>query len=603
MRPWVHYSVVFAVWWTASAQDVRFETSVESRTVTAGQQFQISFVATSGQTVSLRNFRPPDFTGFIVLSGPIESSQYQWINGRASSSLSYVYVVAVQKPGKCTVGPASVEYSGTMYTTKPVEIEVTKAASGANRPAASQSAASEEMRENLFIRATTNKQRVRQGEQFIITYKLYTRVNIENYVISKAPTYEGFWAEDFEQPKSPDITNETLDGKQYRVAVLKRTALFATQSGKLKITPLEVRCAVQVRRRSSEPFDIFNDPFLSRLRTEEMDFSSNALSITVDALPGSPPAGFAGAAGVFEFSAAVDRKEVKTGDPITLKLTVSGSGNIKLVSLPHPVIPADIEAYDPKISENISRDGSVIRGTKTAEYLLIPRNAGERVIEPVTFAYYDLAKNTYVSHRSPRFVFSVSPGRESAAGSTLASKEDIRLLGEDIRFVKLEAGSLMRAEDANSGDLWTVVGLLAPVVFFGGTYVYRRRQESMLGNASLIRSRKAGREASRRLKSARKVLAAGNTETYHAEVSRAMFGYLSDKLRIPPAQLTVDNVGTVLRGKNVTEEIIGRVRSCLERAEFARFAPGADSREARMDLLDAAAGAIDEVERSLNGKS
>jgi len=602
MKRRVAYGILLVVWGAASAQDLRFETSVEQRTVTAGQQFQISFVATSAQTVSLRNFRPPDFAGFVVLSGPIESSQYQWVNGRASSSLSYVYVVAVQKPGKYTIGPAAVEYSGTIFSTKPVEIEVTNATAGASRPSG-QSAVSDEMRENLFIRATTNKQRVRQGEQFIITYRLYTRVNIENYVISKAPTYEGFWAEDFEQTKSSGITNEVLEGKQYRVATLKRTALFATQSGKLKITPLEVRCAVQVRRRSSEPFDIFNDPFLSRLRTEEMDFSSNALSITVDPLPGAPPAGFAGATGTFDFSATVDRREVKTGDPITLKLTASGSGNIKLVSIPRPVIPADIEAYDPKISENISRDGTVIRGTKTAEYLLIPRNAGERIIESVTFTYFDLAKNAYVSHRSPRFVFSVSPGRESAAGSALASKEDIRLLGEDIRFVKLEAGSLVRVEEAKSGETWTVVALLIPVVLFGGTYVFRRRQEAMLGNASLVRSRKAGREATRRLKSARKILAAGNTETYHAEVSRAMFGYLSDKLHISPAQLTLDTVDNVLRGKNVSDEIIGRLRSCLERAEFARFAPGADSREARMDLLDAAASAIDEIERSLTGKS
>jgi hypothetical protein len=282
---------------------------------------------------------------------------------------------------------------------------------------------------------------------------------------------------------------------------------------------------------------------------------------------------------------------------------VSGSGNIKLVSIPQPVIPADIEAYDPKILENLSRDGTVIRGTKTAEYLLIPRNAGERVVEPVTFTYFDLAKNAYVSHRSPRFMFSVTPGRESAAGSTLASKEDIRLLGEDIRFVKLDGGTLVRAEDANSGEMWTIIALAAPVLFFAGTYVFRRRQETMLGNASLIRSRKAGREASRRLKSAGKILAAGNRETYHAEVSRALFGYLGDKLRIPPSQLTLDTVGNVLRAKNVTEEIIGRLHSCLERAEFARFAPGADSREARLDLLDAAAAAIDELERSLNGKS
>lgn len=590
---------LFAATDSGWAQDLRFETSVEARTVAAGQQFQVSFVATSSSTVNLRNFRAPDFAGFVVLSGPIESSQYQWVNGRASSSLSYVYVVTVQKPGKYTIGPASVELAGTTYSTKPVEIEVTAAPAGSARPSAS--APSDDMKENLFIRATADRQRVRQGEQFIITYRLYTRVNIENYVISRAPTYEGFWAEDFDQSKSPEVTTEVLDGKQYRVAVLKRTALFATQTGRLKITPLEVRCAVQVRRRSSEPFDIFNDPFFSRLRTEEMDFASNSLTITVDPLPGSPPQGFSGAVGSYDFTVTLDRREVKTGDPVAMKLTVSGSGNIKLVGIPKPVFPADIEAYEPKISENLTRDGSLIRGSKTAEYLLIPRNAGERTLEPVTFTYFDLAKNAYVPLRSPRFVLTVAPGKEMSAGGSITSKEDVRLLGEDIRFLKLSA-SLERKGEV-SGSSWLFAAMAAPVLLFGASYVVRRRRERLMGNASLIRSRKAGREATKRLKSARKMLAAGNTETYHAEVARALFGYLGDRFRIPPAHLTLDAVGAALRDHGVPAEVIGSLTTCLERAEFARFAPGADSREARMDLLDAAASAIDGVERSLNGRS
>jgi len=587
-------------------QDLRFEASVDSRKVVVGQQFQLTFTATSSQSVSLQNFTPPDFSKFVVLSGPMESSQYQWINGRASSSLSYVYVLTVQKPGKYTIGPASVEYKGTRFTSTPIEIEGVQGTPGqtGGQAAAQQSGLPADLSENLFIKAETNKLRVKQGEQFNVTYKLYTRVNIENYTISKAPTYEGFWAEDFDQAKSPQITTEVIDGKQFRVAILKRTALFATQAGKLAITPLEVRCAVQLRRKSPDPFDIFNDPLFSRLKTEEIDFASNGLSITVDPLPGPPPPDFNGAVGEYAFSASIDRKEVKTGDAVTLRLTVSGTGNVKLVRIPEPVFPGDFETYEPQLTEKISREGNLISGSKTAEYLFVPRNEGERIIEAVSFVYYDLKKKSYVPIRSQRFVITIAPGKPVTPGSGLtASKEDVRLLGQDIRFLKLSPGSFRRMDELGAGGTWFFIGMIAPPLVFIGAFMFRKRQEKMLGNSQLVRARKAGREASRQLKAAVKILARGDTESYHAEVSRALFRYVSDKFHIPPATLGLDTVADVLRGRKVSEGTIDRLRSCIERAEYARFAPGADTQEARRDLLDAARTAIDEVERALDGKS
>lgn len=584
---------------TAFGQDLTFETQIDSRKVTVGQQFQVSFTATSTQSIRLRNFAPPDFKGFVVLSGPVESSQYQWINGRATSTLSYVYVLSIQKPGKYVINQASVEHEGKRYSTEPVEIEAVQGRPGGNT--SGDEGLGVDLKENLFIRVLAEKQRVRQGEQFIVTHKLYTRVNIDNYVISKAPTFEGFWAEDLDQQGAPEVTTETLDGKQFRVATIKKTALFAAQPGKLRITPLEVRCAVQVRRRPTDPFDIFNDPFFSRMRTQEVDISSNALTVTVDPLPAPAPAGFTGGIGKFTLDASPDKRELRAGDALTFRVSISGTGNVKLISIPSPTFPADFEVYDPKISESISRAQDVIRGTKTAEFLMIPRNPGERIIEPVTFVYYDLVRNSYVTLRSPSFTLKVTPGKEPIAGVTGggASKEDIKLLGEDIRFLKLSPGTLERVSErgTSAGLLAVAVGL--PLLFFAGSYAYRKRREHRLGNLSLTRARAAGREATKRLKHARKLLVQGNTETYHAEVSRALYRYLSDRLQIPAADLTLDSVSEALRRYRMPEDAIGRLRACLEKAEFARFAPGGDTQAGRTDLLETAAASIDELESLL----
>ncbi len=447
---------------------------------------------------------------------------------------------------------------------------------------------------------------MRQGEPVTVTYKLYTRLQVSGYNIAKAPVYQGFWAEETEQPKQPVVTTEVVDGKQFRVATIRKIALFPTQSGRLTISPLEVHCAFQLasRKKTTDPFDsFFNDPFFSRTQNVEQDFQSNALSVAVDPLPGNPPAGFSGAVGRFSLTATVDKKEVKTGDPITLKLTISGSGNIKLLTPPKPELPADFEAYDPKISDEVTRDGGVIRGNKTAEYLVIPRNAGDRAIEPIAFSYFDLDRNTYNTLRSPRFDFKVIPGKDMSAGAAIASKSDIQLLGEDIRFLKLTLGELHNVDEPLfSSDLLLAFVVLPPFAFLAA-FGHRKRQEKLSGKVDQLRFAKAGREASRRLKGARRLLSQGNTESYHAEVSKALFSYLEDKLHISKAALTMDEAARLLGQRGVAAEVVESLRACIERAEFARFAPASDSREARTEILDAAAESINTLERSLRRKA
>ena len=339
---------------SAIAQDGTFTASAERSQIATGEQFQVAFTFDGSDYNSVRNFKAPDFGQFVVISGPNQSTNMQWVNGKMSATIGYTYILYARQSGKITIGPAAIDYKGTTLKSNPIQIEVSPGKPKQQQSPSNQSAA--EPGDNLIIKTFSDKQRVRQGEQLIVTFKLYTRVSVTGYDLAKAPTFDGFWSEDFEMPKQPTQTTETLNGKQYRTIVIKKTALFATQAGNLKIAPLEARCAVQVqsKRRSNDPFDqFFNDPFFQQVQTVNMDVKSNPLTILVDPIPANAPSGFSGAIGRFAFNAIVDTRTVKAGDPITLRVSVLGSGNIKLVTVPKPQLPADIESYR---AENIRRN-------------------------------------------------------------------------------------------------------------------------------------------------------------------------------------------------------------------------------------------------------
>jgi hypothetical protein len=583
----------------AFAQDGTFTASAERSQLAAGEQFQVTFTFDGSDYNSVKNFKAPDFGQFVIVSGPNQSTNMQWVNGKMSASIGYTYILYARQPGKITIGSATIDYKGAPLKSNSLQIEVSQGKPKQQQSPSNQSAA--DAGDNLIIKTFSDKQRVRQGEQLIVTFKLYTRVSITGYDLAKAPTFDGFWSEDFEMPKQPTQATETLNGKQYRTIVIKKTALFATQSGNLKIAPLEARCAVQVqsKRRSNDPFDqFFNDPFFQQVQTVNMDVKSNPLTIVVDPIPANAPPGFSGAIGRFSFNANVDTRNVKAGDPITLRVSVLGSGNIKLVTVPKPQLPADIESYEPKISEEISRDGGIIRGKKTAEYLLIPRNAGQRVLEPMQFVYFDLDKKEYITLRSPKFEFSIAPGKDfSSSGISVNAKEDVLMLGEDIRFLKLSIGRLQRADDIKSSG-WFVLGIILPPCMFAGAWFYRKRMEKIYGDMPRLLFEKAGREASRRLKKARALLEQGNTESYHAEILRALMMYLEHKLRTPKAKFVMEDAVAQLRQYGIQKEVLQSLKLCMERAEFVRFAPGSDTTDARKELLDIAAGAINGIEQS-----
>ncbi len=367
-----------------------FVASVAQTTVADNQHFEVSFTFSGKNINGVRNFKPPKFRNFLALSGPNQSTSIQIINGVQSASLSYNYIIQAKSIGTFSIGTASIEYNGETFKTKPIKITIVKGSSKPKKQKQDAGISDEEIAKNLFIRAIVDRRKVYLGEQVTVTYKLYTRLNIAAQMsISKLPHYQGFWAEELETSSNITFATEVIDGKQYRVGVLKKAALFPTQTGKLEITPFELTVPIQLRRnRNRNNFfdDFFNDPFGFN-QTVEYNATSNKVTINVLSLPTEgKPDSFHGAVGEFSLNADVDKTTAKTNEAVTLKVILSGKGNLELLEMPELNLPSGFEKYEPKTSENIKKR-NIISGSKTAEYLMIPRVVGTREIPPVEFSY------------------------------------------------------------------------------------------------------------------------------------------------------------------------------------------------------------------------
>jgi hypothetical protein len=578
-----HAIVLLLVCYSALiAQDGSFITSVDKNRLAMGEQLEITFTL-SGRN-SGNNFRPPSFNDFVVLSGPNQSTSMQIINGAVSSSVSYSYVLQPRAEGKYTINPATIEYGGKQLQSQSITIEVLKNAAASKQQGKSTgiSDIGRQIGDNLFLKVSVDKQRIYQGEQVTATYKIYNRISLVNLGISKTPSLSGFWSEDLPISQQIQWTNEVVNGKQYRVGILKKVALFPQRSGTLELDPMEVNCVVQVqtRNRSNSFFDqFFNDPFFGNVENVNYKIKNEPFKINVQSLPSSNiPTGFTGAVGKYSMEAWLDKRQTKTNDPVSLKVKISGRGNLKLLEPPNVIIPPDLERYEPKISDNISNQGNQVSGSRTFEYLLIPRHAGELKIASFPFAYFDIETKKYVALSSPEFMLSVEKGDDIAAGQTQGlTKEDVKLLGEDIRFIKSGDLIFRRKGDSFAGSAMFYLITISPVLCFAGFVFYIRRHEKILGDVAGIRNRKARKMAQKRLATAHKCLHEKKDEEFYIEVSRALWGYASDKLGISPAELSAEKIHASLISRKVSEDAVTKLISVIERCEFARFAPSTES--------------------------
>ncbi len=601
-----HYSkIIFFILITAGLVAAQtFQASVSNTKVGLNERLEVSFTFSGEDINSLKNFNAPDFNGFHVLSGPNQSTSMQIINGAVSASKTLSYILQPKNEGTFTISSASIDFKGNVLKTNSIKIEVVKGNVTPNRSGNESTISNEEIAENLFIRASADKNRVYQGEQVTVVYKLYTRLNIAAQMsVSKLPQYSGFWAEELETTSNISFTTEVVEGKQYRVGVLKRVALFPSQSGELSVTPFELTVPVQIqkKRKSNNIFDdFFGDPF-GRGETIQVQAKSNTLKVNVKPLPEiDKPVSFNGAVGNFSLDVKLDKNETKSNEPVSLKVNIAGTGNIKLLGIGELKLPPGIEMYDPQTNEDIKRSGKV-NGKKTLEYLLVPRAVGEKEIPPVEFSFFDPAKEKYVTLLSEPLTINVKDGEGGETFST-ASKENIKMLGQDIRFIKTNSTSLSK----NSRILFYQTGfwiaVVIPLLIAGGAISWKIRNDKLSGNLTKLRFVQAEKTAKLRLKKAKVLLDKGDDQNFYTEISLALFGYLEDKLEIPKSEFTLERAAEELEKRSLNSDVIEKMKSSIQKCEYARFAPKGNFQTEMNEMYSGLSDVIINIEKNLSQK-
>jgi hypothetical protein len=588
------------------AQQIQFTASAKS-VVAVGERFQLQYKINAEGT----GFRGPNIVDFNVLTGPntSTSSSVQIIGGQVTREVSYTYtyVLAATKEGTFTIPPATINYDDRQFTSNAVAIEV-------RRGAAQQGAGQTQQQEDeidVFLRAEVSNSTPYLGEQVILTYKLYFNNQISGHDgFQRIASFPGFWVKNlFPNQRDIPTTTEVINGKQYNVAEVRKFAIFPQRTGKIEIRPGEAEVTVRVRtegrRRSSDPFfdSFFNDPFFSsRHRDVSRQLSSNSLTIDVKPLPTRDrPADFGSAVGRFTFSSEIDRKEVKTNEPINIKLTVRGSGNIELFDVPRMVFPPDFDVFDPETRSNINVSPSGVSGTRVFEYLIIPRNPGTFTIRPLEFSFFDPARNTYIAEKTPEYTIVVERGDDASSVVTYGGsvrQEGIQIIGADIRHIKLPPYQFRPLGVFFFRSNTYFAMLLIPVLLFVVVLIVWRKQMKIRGNTSLMKTRRATKVAKKRLKVANRFMKEGKESDFYNEISRALWGFLSDKLSIPAASLSMDNVRNRMVAGKASEATIKQFIDVLEQTEYTRFAPG--SKSENMDkIYKSAIEIISKIENEL----
>ena len=561
----------------SSAESLSF-TGKAPRVVKVGEQFRLTYsINTKGS-----NYQSPNMTNFRILSGPnvSSSSSVQIVNGNMTKSVSYTYnyIVMATAEGKHTIAPASIEIKGKRYKSNSISIEVVK---GSSQQSASSTGAgtksnvdkSNISNKDIFVAVNVSKKSLYQGESFVAEIKVYTKKTLSGFEDIKLPPFTGFWSQDIESPQQIQLHRENINGEIYEVGLFKKLLLFPQRSGKITIDPFEITMITQERTRSSNPFDDF---FGGSVRRIPFKLASKPVTINVKSLPANKPADFNGAVGTFYMKALVDKTHIKANEAVNLNIKISGNGNLKLIKPMDVNFPLDIDVYDPKTSLNTKASTSGVTGSISFNYLFIPRYAGTYRIPPIKFSYFNTSTKTYKTIISKEFDIVVERGsgdEEMTSGIVQGlSKEDVKFIGKDIRFLKTNF-ELKKREKVLFNSLLFYLSYILPLLVFTLLIIVRRAQIKQNANQAKVKNRKANSVSKKRLKKAARFMKDGKDEQFYDEVLRAIWGYLSDKLLIPIANLSKDNVSEILEKRKVDSENITALMQLLDTCEFARFAP------------------------------
>lgn len=584
-----------------AADQVTFKASAP-QSVAMGEQFRLTFVV-NAEGKELRVQEMPDFD---VLMGPSQSTSHSssWINGKTTSetTVSYTYILLPKKEGTFTIAPATIKVNGATYTSNGLSIKVLpedKTGKSSSSSGSSSASSTSISNDDFFVRMIVSNSNVYEQEGFLVTFKLYAArpCGLSN---AKFPEFEGFLVQEIDLPDKQWVQDRYKD-RNYFTVDLKQAVLYPQRSGQLTIGKgvfdATIRVSTPTKARS-----IFDD-FFDSYRDVNKQLESQPVTINVKPLPSGKPAGFSGAVGNFTLATKINSDHVKANEAVTINVKISGNGNLKVLKTPEVAFPNDFEVYDPKVDVDTKTTTAGVSGSKNIEYMAIPRYAGDFEIPAVTLSYFDTKSQSYKTLTSEPFKLHVEKGdNDSSAASVVsnfANKESVKYLGQDIRFLKTKGFHFTtQREDIFFGSFMYYMAYIVPFILFVVFFVMYRKQIKENSDLARVRTKKANKIAVKRLKNAGKLMQEQKKEAFYDEILRALWGYLSDKLNIPQAELTKDNVEVELAKYGVDETLTKEFMEILNTCEFARYAPSQAS-DAMDKLYGQTVDAIGKMENTI----
>lgn len=566
--------------------------------VVEGEQFRLSYVLNQEG----RDLRLPDLSDFDILFGPSTSTSFsqRTINGKTTSerSVTYTYILVAKTTGTFTIGPASISVDGANYQSNSLKVEVLppdEKSSQSSRGGGSSSGSATVSDNDAFIRAIVSKNNPYEQEGFTVTFRLYTTLNIVNFGRIQFPEFEGFMVEEIDVPVNQQLQMERYNGRNYYTADLRKTLLFPQKSGQITIPSGRLEMVFSVPSgRSVTTFFGSQELMVDVNKT----LVTNPVVINVKPLPANRPASFANAVGTFTMKPNINTTQLRANEAISLRLEISGTGNMKLISNPVVEFPSNFEVYDPTVTNALNVTSNGLTGIRTIEYMAIPRYEGNYTIPPVEFSYFDINTNSYKTLTTEEYSLQIAKGDPgSITSSNFVNQQDVRV-EQDIRFLKTGEPNYLSISNFFVGSLNYWLWYITPFVLLVVLFIINRKQARENANVALMRNRKANKIAIKRLKLAEKYLKEQKKENFYDEVLRAIWGYFSDKLSIPVANLSKNNIESELSKNGISGELISRFMQILDTCEFARYAP-AESDAEMESVYNNTFNAIGEMENRL----
>ena len=577
--------------------------------VEAGENFRVSFKVT---TQDVDDFRSGLHSTDVVevIAGPYTSSEssFQMVNGHtsSSSSITYTYTLYAAKSGVYNIPAAHARVGGKQISSRPAKVTVVGSAQGRgnnspkmheddNYPPHMKVAGSAISGRDLFIKVSANKRKVYEQEPILLTYKVYTLVDLTQ-LEGKMPELTGFHTQEIPLPQQKSFHIERVNGKPYRTVTWSQYVMYPQMTGKMEIPSITFKGIVVQQNRSVDPFEAF---FNGGSGYVEVKRNIVAPSIKIDVLPlPHKPANFSGGVGKFNISAQLNKNELKAGDPLSLRIVVGGIGNLKLIKQPVVNFPKDWDKYDTKVTDKTKLTSNGLEGNMIYDILAVPRNQGHYTIPPVELTYYDTSLNQYKTIKTQSFEIEVAKGDGSRSSVVDYSKDQPK----DIKDIKKGEAELHSVDNFFFGSVGYLMSLLIPFAAFVALLVIFRNRA--IDNADLVKmkGKKANKIATKRLRQANKLMLAGKTNEFYDEVLRALWGYVGDKLNMPAEKLSRENILEKLQSHNVDDNTISKFLSAIDDCEMMRFAPG-DPEGNMNKTFESAMTAIMEIENVMKKKS